>query len=799
MKVAIEHQFSGQTNNISNYNSNSTTLGSLIKQSSGLNYSDNYITPKDSPILNLPEIATNQFMPHVYKWSSNIYWIFTVTNASAAVTRTISLFEFNSTQGTISYKGFITLSGTVVAGAKTARSLRAFVYKHTTGMVSTSGTSTTISGSGTAFQSERIAVGARIGFGSNDPNEISTWYEISSINSDTELVISGGGINLSPNTSYVIEEIRVALGITNATFINGGVHLIKGLNYGTFNQGGTTIPEATTVDNIRASYLLKDAAVAGLQTTTFTYSTTNILSCTGHGLAIGDLVYFTTSGTLPTGLAVNTAYYVISTNYGVNQFSVSTTYNGSINAISTVGSGTHNIHPGSSAICATIASDDFVSNTNHSLYLVNGTSITGLAATVTRYNMRASLTVGALTGGPASGVSPSAFVLKTIPMTHIGTLSQLNCGRIFTVNHGSAIGIKSLWFTTNTRIYRASLSDITSGSAFWLSDSMIEVPPGGSTTYSPLSAMAQVDYSASIDRLLISNSLNRFGVYCTPYYTDGSQFDKYFGSNLNRLKLTTTSLGSSNGLFPQATLTLWTEDGWMFSIPSTTTTGLNWLYIFPIGVDSKYINTSSQYVITPKLSTLNATKIYRVYVDHQDYADSYEVGFPVETYRLWYRTSGIDDNSGDWIEIPVSSDLTSVVPSNYIQFKIAFDIIGEICVPTKIYSICCVYEDGSQDSHYQPSLNKSSSSSKIFAWRQVLPWGISIPDLKLRLFDANTNLEIFNDTVNNSAYGSWEYSTDGSTWVAWSSSADAVGNYIRYTATSFGYSGVTVRALLTQS
>lgn len=29
--------------------------------------------------------------------------------------------------------------------------------------------------------------------------------------------------------------------------------------------------------------------------------------------------------------------------------------------------------------------------------------------------------------------------------------------------------------------------------------------------------------------------------------------------------------------------------------------------------------------------------------------------------------------------------------------------------------------------------------------------------------------------------------------------SDAIGNYIRYTATNFGYSGVTVSALLTQA
>jgi hypothetical protein len=182
-----------------------------------------------------------------------------------------------------------------------------------------------------------------------------------------------------------------------------------------------------------------------------------------------------------------------------------------------------------------------------------------------------------------------------------------------------------------------------------------------------------------------------------------------------------------------------------------------------------------------------------------EYAGDYGLGFPVESYKLWYRTSGIDDNSGAWTEIPVGADLDAAAVGDYIQFKIAFDILGEICAPTRIYSIAATYEDNSQDSHYQPSLAKSSTASKIFAWRQVAAWGSNIPNLRIRLYDATTNNELLNDTVTNSSYGTWQYSTDGTNWLSWSSSADAIGNYIRYTATNFGYSGVTVRALLTQA
>jgi hypothetical protein len=485
-------------------------------------------------------------------------------------------------------------------------------------------------------------------------------------------------------------------------------------------------------------------------------------------------------------------------NVAANTFQVSTTLNGI--AVNSTGSqsGTHTLHSHAKNVSATLAVDEEVSKTDHSIYLV---STYGSSVSVTEYNLRAALTVGAMGSLPniASGTSPSAYVLSTTTQAVTGTPSQVNSGRIFTVNHGSASGIKSLWFTTSTRIYRCPDANLTDGSINWLEDSMIEVPPGSATTYSAISNMSQVDYSSTIDRLFITNSTNRFGIYVTPYTTDGSQFEKYVGANLNRLKLTTTSSGASEGLFPAATITLWTENGWMFAIPNTTASGQNWLYVFPFGADAYYESTSRQAVITPKLATTNASKLYHVYVDHMEYAGEYGLGFPVESYKMWYRTSGIDDNSGAWTEVPVGSDLENAAPGDYIQFKIAFDILGEICAPTRIYSIACLYEDSNQDSHYQPSLSKSSTASKIFAWKQVAAWGSNIPNMRIRLYDASNNNELLNDTVTLSSYGTWQYSTDGTNWSSWNAAQDTVGNYIRYTATSFGYSGVTVRALLTQA
>ncbi len=805
MKAAVEHVFTGPTGSLSgSYDSTKTMLGTLMKQYTGATSNDKYVSTAPSAIINQVEVAgASYFMPHVVQWSSDIFWIFVATNATAAVTRNIGLYEFNKTAASITFKGFITLSGTTFAGVKTIRGLRGFVYKHTTGTVSTSGTSTTISGSSTGFVTERIAAGARIGFGTTDPTQVTTWYEISSINSDTELVIAGGGVSLAGGTSYVIEEIRLAILTTNATttIINGGIHLIKGLNYGTFTVGGTTILEASlttpaNTDNIRAAYLLKDPLIAGAAsaTCTFTSGTPGTINVNSHGLIAGDPVVFTTTGALPSGLtAASTIYYVTSTNLAASTFTVSATLGGVAINIASAGTGTHTVNTATSYAGAGLGSDDFVDNTQHDLYMVNIDNAANVR--VLKFNLRAALTVG-------TGFSTDAFVLRTATQTITGTVSQVNNGRIFTVNHGSAAGVKSLWFVTTTRVYRCAASGLTSLASGWISDFMIEIPPGSSTTYTQLNTLSQVDYSETLDRIFIPTTSLRFGVYVGSYDTTGLvPFEKIFGTNLNRVKLSTTPSGTIDGLFPQAFITMWTAGGYMFAIPSSLTTGLNWLYIFPIGTDAAYAATTNQRIITPKMATPNATKLYRAYLEHAEYIGTYGLGFQPEAHRIYFRTTGIDDNSGTWTELGASGDLSTYTPGDFIQFMFELDALGEVCVPTRLYAVTCVYEDGSQDSHYEPSLTKSSAQNRQFAWRQTSLWGGTIPDLRIRLFNVANGATVLDDDITSSTYGDWEYSTDGgNTWLAWSTSADTIGNYIRYTADD-GVIGnlITVRALLTQA
>src|SRR5690606_22635495 len=119
--------------------------------------------------------------------------------------------------------------------------------KHTVGTVSVSGTAVT--GTSTNWQTDGACVGNRTGFGSTDPTQITTWFEITAIASNTSLTLDSSPGTLAGGTPYVIEDLRVVAATTNNTATNGGLFVAKGLRPEAFIPSGTTIPAATTVDN----------------------------------------------------------------------------------------------------------------------------------------------------------------------------------------------------------------------------------------------------------------------------------------------------------------------------------------------------------------------------------------------------------------------------------------------------------------------------------------------------------------------------------------------------------------------
>lgn len=68
---------------------------------------------------------------------------------------------------------------------------------------------------------------------------------------------------------------------------------------------------------------------------------TDTIAIAAHGFSDNDIVYFTSTGTLPGGLSTNTKYYIISSTAGT--FKVSTSFGGSAVDITSGGTGTHSV------------------------------------------------------------------------------------------------------------------------------------------------------------------------------------------------------------------------------------------------------------------------------------------------------------------------------------------------------------------------------------------------------------------------------------------------------------------------
>ena len=721
-RLAVEANASGSWSRISAYDPTAWNLGSIINQFSspdGTFIGPNVISVA-RPFEESTAMASGRF-PYVTTFSPTIDWVFLTDGTMGATTCKVFLYEYNKITSQYNWKGFITATFPVAA-THTPKGFRMARYLYTTGSIQTSGSFVT--GFSTQFVTSRMATGSRIGFGSSDPTAITSWYPISSIQSDTALTTSIS-IGTSSFSSYVIDELRPMWTTTNSTVTNGGLFVAKGINYGDFTTAGTTIPAAVSADFQKAVYWLADAA-----TVTNTGST---------GLMIDE---FTGSATLP---------------------------------------------------------PDYRS---HYVYVVDG-GVGGTSAKVFKYNVRGT---GSVATGKMTMTGPD--IVSTAPQALTGTVistAQINNGRIATTAHGPGSGSKNIYFVTTTRFYRADLANITAANAAWISDNRTEVPPGGINTYAAAGALSSLEYADMIDRFIVtSTGATAFRHYVTVYPgSSGDQWTHIFGLDTKQTNQSTADSTAVERFDGNSTgMTVWSQNGVSHMVSLGATAAVSQMYALPLSAHWTYAAATNQRAITPAISTPNCNKFIRVYVNDAEYiGNNGEIGaIATEPFRLYYRTSGITDNSGAWTLLGKNFDLSAVGATSSIQFMIEFKLIGNgFMLPSQIYGVAVIYDDLSTDSHYQPSIGNSSTTAKIFAWRHATAFGTSVPKMRIRLLDAVTAGSLLDDDTVSAAFGTWGKSTNsGSSWGSYDSS-DKTNEYtyIRYTPNSLA-DNTKVRALLTQ-
>jgi hypothetical protein len=236
------------------YDTVSTLVGQYILARSGPNPEDNNVGPLTSSVFRPYEISTaaqSMGIMDVVDLGNGTFWIFSgdsgTDNRIHLTVYTGGLIDpLNNgdryTKEEFNYKGYVSFTTPTTS---TFTGLRAVRTLYTNGTVGVNATTGVVTGSSTLFNGTGGAtpaaggagVGARIGFGSSDPNAITTWYEIASISSDTSLNLVSTTLpaTVLSGSEYVIEEIRIYFTSVCNTATDGGLRVIKGLNFMDFD------------------------------------------------------------------------------------------------------------------------------------------------------------------------------------------------------------------------------------------------------------------------------------------------------------------------------------------------------------------------------------------------------------------------------------------------------------------------------------------------------------------------------------------------------------------------------------
>ena len=397
-----------------------------------------------------------------------------------------------------------------------------------------------------------------------------------------------------------------------------------------------------------------------------------------------------------------------------------------------------------------------------------------------KYNARKALTL-------TTGKDTTCLILATGNNAFTGTGVQLNNGRIGTLAHGPASGVAALYMVSTTRILCAPLSGITGSATGIFAYTMVEVPPGGINTFAATAVMNAIEIADIIDRLVIfSTGATGLRSYVTQFRNDSGQMDHIFLIDDKQLDASTADTDATpHGTTQSLNIFGWSEGGLLYMIRGTSLTNTNVMIVVPLGADWTYAESKNQRLIAPKMATPNALKYDRAWICRGRIVGSDKLGMTPDSFNVWYRTSGIDDNTGTFVQLADGNDLSGVDGAAYIQFAFSFRIISTALLPARIFSIAVTYEDNSTDSHWQLSVGQSNLTTKKFGFRFATGYGGTVPRLEITLYDAVSGSVLATDDSVTQA-GTWQKSTNGGSSYGSYDSTDKTNEttYIQFTPAS---------------
>lgn len=174
----------------------------------------------------------------------------------------------------------------------------------------------------------------------------------------------------------------------------------------------------------RTAYPLTFAALCPSEIATITIASPAVITATGHGLVAGDRVHFTTTGGLPSGISINTDYYVLAAGLTTNAFEIALSPSGTV--INTTGSqsGAHTLYE------SAFGKGD--GSTTFALPDLRGKSVLGLGAT---NNISLSFEAGAVSAGSDTIAVPESSFPSDGQLIQFTTTGTLPAGLSLSTNY----------------------------------------------------------------------------------------------------------------------------------------------------------------------------------------------------------------------------------------------------------------------------------------------------------------------------------------------------------------------------
>ena len=257
------------TKDTSGYDSSKLNIGRFLKlYTSATNPEDNYISAFPAIVYNFYQNHREQNVDnyHALDWGCHAikytdrYDILICHryDASGGNPRRYHAYIFDRFNWSLTYKGFISIYHGVNLGANDSDlSCILDIYNDEICNI-TNGIITLIN---SKFIDRKISVGARIGFGSTDPEKITDWYQITYIGSNNFISLDRAITGISgTNIPFVVEELRIVF------HSYGNLFYIKGLSLSDFVYPNSNFIffNSDNKDRQKSVYRLQDALTSTL-------------------------------------------------------------------------------------------------------------------------------------------------------------------------------------------------------------------------------------------------------------------------------------------------------------------------------------------------------------------------------------------------------------------------------------------------------------------------------------------------------------------------------------------------------